>query len=240
MIRIGTSGWVYDDWKGRFYPADVGSEAMLPFYAQTFDTVEVNNTFYQLPSADSVDGWRERSPEGFLFAVKMNRYVTHRKNLLEPEEPVARFLDRVGRLDRKLGPVLVQLPPHWHVNVERLRSFITLLPQDRRYAFEFRHRSWYINEVYEALETGECAFCLHDHEDAPSPTEITADFIYVRFHGTEGGYHGEYAEEALAEWARKFAGWEEEGLDVYAYFNNDWQAHAVENGKRLRRLLETT
>jgi uncharacterized protein YecE (DUF72 family) len=151
---------------------------------------------------------------------------------------VGRFVERVSRLGEKLGPILVQLPPHWHVNAKRLRHFIEILPPAQRYAFEFRHPSWYTEEIYTLLRDSGRAFCIHDHKDAPSPTEITADFAYVRFHGTEGGYHGSYVEETLREWAQRLADWQAEGIDAYVYFNNDWEAHAVDNARQLRALIE--
>jgi uncharacterized protein YecE (DUF72 family) len=235
MIKIGTSGWMYDHWKGPFYPKDIGSDEMLPFYAQTFDTVEVNNTFYQLPSKEKVRRWGEDSPTGFLFVIKANRYITHMKNLLDPEEPVNTLMERVEILDAKLGPILFQLPPHWNVNAERLADFLEVLPQGPRYVFEFRDESWYTDEIYRLLEEGEAAFCIHDHHDAPSPEEVTADFTYLRFHGPTGDYEGKYREGDLRGWAEKIAEWQESGRDVYAYFNNDMRGYAVENARGLRR-----
>lgn len=234
MIKVGTSGWMYDHWKGPFYPEDIASDAMLSFYAQTFDTVEVNNTFYQLPSEGKVRGWKEDSPEGFLFVIKANRYITHMKNLLEPEEPVNTLMERIEILDQKLGPILFQLPPHWNVNAERLANFLKVLPQDLRYVFEFRDESWYVDEVYRLLEEAGAAFCIHDHHDAPSPEEVTADFVYLRFHGPRGDYGGKYREEDLRGWAEKIAAWHEADRDVYAYFNNDMRGYAVENARELR------
>lgn len=234
MIKIGTSGWMYDHWKGPFYPEDISSDDMLPFFAQTFDTVEVNNTFYQLPSEEKVRRWEEDSPADFLFVIKANRYITHMKNLLDPEEPVNTLMDRVGILDDKLGPILFQLPPHWNVNAERLANFLEVLPQGPRYVFEFRDESWYTDEIYHLLEEREAAFCIHDHRDAPSPEKVTTDFVYLRFHGPTGDYGGEYRKEDLRGWAEKMAGWQEDGGDVYAYFNNDMRGYAVENARELR------
>ncbi len=237
MIHIGTCGWVYQDWKGGFYPQDISSEEMLPAYAETFQTVEVNNTFYQLPDADAVRGWDARTPEGFTFAVKANRYITHMKNLLEPEEPLRHMMARVTLLGDKLGPILFQLPPGWHVNAQRLADFIDVLPQGRRYVFEFRHASWYSDAVYELLDQSGSAFCVHDHRDAPSPQQVTSAFVYVRFHGPRGDYGGRYSSEELADWAATLAAWHDEGRDVYGYFNNDAHGYAVENAKELEALL---
>jgi uncharacterized protein YecE (DUF72 family) len=168
-----------------------------------------------------------------VFAVKANRYITHMKNLLEPEEPVARMMDRIQELGEKLGPILFQLPPGWHVNASRLANFVGILPGGHRYAFEFRHESWYADPVYDVLEQSGSAFCIHDHRDAPSPRRVTADFIYVRFHGRGGGYEGRYPSADLSGWADTIAGWRDEGLDVYGYFNNDFRGYAVENAREL-------
>jgi uncharacterized protein YecE (DUF72 family) len=159
------------------------------------------------------------------------------KNLLDPEEPVERMMRRVAKLRDKLGPILFQLPPGWHINADRLVRFVRGLPRDQRYAFEFRHESWYADAVYEVLEQSGSAFCIHDHEDAPSPRRVTADFIYVRFHGQRGGYEGEYPSADLSAWADAIAGWHNEGLDVYVYFNNDFGGYAVENARGLIQLL---
>jgi len=234
MIRVGTSGWMYDHWKGPFYPEHMTSDEMLPFYTEVFDTVEVNNTFYQLPSKEKVRAWRDDSPEGFLFIIKANRYITHMKNLLEPEEPVNTLMERIEILGPKLGPILFQLPPQWNVNVDRLASFLDVLPQGPRYAFEFRDESWYREEIYDLLEGAEAAFCIHDHRDAPSPEKMTADFTYLRFHGPRGDYGGTYRGEHLRQWADKVKIWEEAGRDVYAFFNNDMKGYAVENARQLR------
>ena len=237
MIKIGTSGWMYDHWKGPFYPEDAASDEMLPYYAQTFDTVEVNNTFYQLPSEEQVEGWRHDAPHDFLFIIKANRYITHMKNLLEPEEPVRTLMERVGILGDQLGPILFQLPPQWHVNAERLDAFLDVLPEGQRAAFEFRDESWYTNLIYDLLGKAGAAFCIHDHQDAPSPERVTTDWVYVRFHGPRGDYGGKYPDDPLEEWAERMEGWAEDGLDVYAYFNNDMRGYAVENAKTLRGLV---
>lgn len=237
MIRIGTSGWVYDDWKGIVYREDASQQEWLGIYAESFATVEVNNTFYQLPGAETVRAWERRTPVDFLFAVKANRYITHMKNLLEPEGPVERMMARLNVLGEKLGPILFQLPPGWHVNARRLASFIDVLPQGQRYVFEFRHESWYTGSVYGILEESASAFCIHDHKDAPSPQRVTADFVYVRFHGRQGSYEGKYTSTNLADWADTIAGWREQGLDVYGYFNNDFHGYAIENARELIELL---
>jgi len=225
---------MYDHWKGPFYPQDIPPDEMLPYYTQTFDTVEVNNTFYQLPSVEKVESWRRDSPDDFLFIIKANRYITHMKNLLEPEEPVQTLMERVEILGDQLGPILFQLPPQWNVNQGRLENFLDVLPEDRRCAFEFRDESWYTDAVYELLDAAGAAFCIHDHRDAPSPERVTTDWVYIRFHGPRGDYGGKYQETILEEWAHKITSWTREGLDIYALFNNDMRGYAVENARMLR------
>jgi uncharacterized protein YecE (DUF72 family) len=217
MVRVGTSGWVYDGWQGVFYPQDLPQEEWLPFLADHFATVEINNTFYHLPDEKTVENWAARAPDDFLFAVKASRYITHVKNLLDPEEPVTTFMDRAGILGDKLGPVLFQLPPHWNVNVERLAKFIPVLPASHRYAFEFRDASWYTDDVFQILEENGCAFC--------------------RFHGPTGSYAGGYPLDVLQKWATRIVGWDEDGVDVYCYFNNDYQGHAVKNASELEDMI---
>jgi uncharacterized protein YecE (DUF72 family) len=237
MAWIGTSGWMYDHWKGPFYPVEIESEAMLPAYAETFRSVEVNNTFYQLPDAETVESWQRRVPKDFIFAVKANRYITHMKNLLEPEDPLANLMGRIARLGDKLGPILFQLPPGWHVNADRLAAFVDVLPESARCAFEFRHPSWYTSEILEILAERNCAFCIHDHADAPSPQEMTADFVYVRFHGPDGHYGTPYPDDTLASWAARIRSWQDERREVFAYFNNDAEGYAVDNAQALQDAL---
>jgi uncharacterized protein YecE (DUF72 family) len=237
MIRIGTSGWVYEHWRGVFYPRDLPQEDWLPFFADHFATVEINNTFYHLPQEETVRNWATLAPKDFLFAVKASRYITHVKNLLDPEKPVATFMDRAGMLGDKLGPILFQLPPHWNVNPERLADFIAVLPGAHRYAFEFRDASWYTDEVFQILQENDCAFCIHNHHDAPSPNRLTADYTYIRFHGPGGSYEGGYRPDVLREWAARMVGWDEDGIDVYCYFNNDPQGHAIKNASELEDMV---
>lgn len=189
---IGTSGWAYDDWKGLFYPEDLSSDELLPFYAQNFGTVEINNTFYQLPEKEVVRAWRDKVPNDFLFAVKANRYITHMKNLKDAEKPVERLIDTVSLLEDKLGPILFQLPPRWHVDLKRLKNFTKTLPDGYTYVFEVRHPTWYQEEVYEILSQINAALCIQDISGEMSPIKDLADFIYVRFHGPEGTYQGRY------------------------------------------------
>lgn len=238
-IPIGTSGWVYHHWKSKFYPKNLPQEEWLDFYAKKFNSVEINNTFYQLPDESTFRKWKEQTPQNFLFAVKANRYITHMKNLLEPKDPVRRLFDRCSSLGNKLGPILFQLPPQWKVNVERLRDFVQILPTDRRCAFEFRNPSWYCPEVYQVLHKNNCAFCIHDHQNAPSPEIVTADFVYIRFHGPTGNYGGKYRKGDLGEWKKKISNWAHKDKDMFTYFNNDMKAYSAQNAEELKSLSKS-
>lgn len=234
-FRVGTSGYQYDHWKELFYPADLPRSAWFAFYARHFDTVEINNTFYRLPGSNVFDAWRSAAPPGFLYALKLSRYGTHRKRLKEPKQSVDLFVSRARRLRGTLGPILVQLPPHWRVNVERLEGFLSVAPRSLRWTVEFRDPSWLCEPVFERLAAHNVALCIHDIIP-DHPCRVTADFTYLRFHGRR--YHGSYTPRALAAQARRIREFLDSGLDVYAYFNNDIGGHAVRNALDLRRYVE--
>jgi uncharacterized protein YecE (DUF72 family) len=238
LFRVGCSGWQYRHWRGEFYPADLPASRWFDYYAERFDTVEINNSFYRLPEAAVFEGWRRRAPRGFLYAVKASRYLTHNKKLKDPEEPVARFFDRATHLSEKLGPVLYQLPPGWKVNLERLEAFLALLPRRARHVMEFRDRSWYSDAVFEALDRGAVALCLHDMPGSAPERRSVGPFAYVRFHGYDERYGGRYSDERLEDWAGWLTERTLEGRDVYAYFNNDVGGHAPQDALRLRAMLE--
>jgi uncharacterized protein YecE (DUF72 family) len=237
-IHIGTSGWHYGHWKGPFYPEDLADSAMLAFYAEHFSTVEINNSFYRMPEKRTLAGWRDSVPDGFVFAVKASRYITHMKKLRDAREPLSRFLDAVDTLGEKLGPVLFQLPPRWHLNAERLVSFLDILPKDSRFAFEFRDSSWFTAGVYDALLRSGAAFCIYDLDGRLSPKEVTSDMAYIRLHGPSGPYRGEYDKEVLAGWAEAFGSWVKQGKEVYCYFDNDEGGHAPNDALRLARMIQ--
>jgi uncharacterized protein YecE (DUF72 family) len=232
--HIGTSGWQYASWRGAFYPEDLPQRDWLACYAARFDTVEVNNSFYRLPSAEVFEAWRERAGPGFCFAVKFSRYGSHLKRLRDPEGPVERFLERARRLGPRLGPVLVQLPPRWPVDVERLARFLEVVPRPPRWCIEFRDPSWLCEPVYALLRRQGAALCIHDLIER-HPREVTADFVYLRFHGDH--YGGSYSPQQLSAEARRIAAHLRRGLDVHAYFNNDADGHAVANALDLRRYV---
>jgi uncharacterized protein YecE (DUF72 family) len=237
-VHIGTSGWHYKGWVGLFYPEKLPAKEMMSFYAQHFDTVEVNNTFYHLPSATTFDSWRDNSPENFLFAVKGSRFITHMKKLKAPGTSTRKFFLGAERLEQKLGPILFQLPPHWRLNLERLAEFLEALPREHQYVFEFRDLSWLVPEVYELLRKHDAAFCIHDLSAQQTPLEITADFTYIRFHGPgTAKYAGSYSSQTLRNWAKRIDEWRKELLTVYVYFNNDIGGCAVRNARQLRQLL---
>ncbi len=237
-INIGTSGWHYSHWKGPFYPKDMPSGQFLSYYADRFKTTEINNSFYQLPAEKTLAHWRDTVPEGFTFAVKGSRYITHMKKLKEPEKSVGNFLERIEVLGDRLGPVLFQLPPKWKVNAERLESFLRGLPDGFSYAFEFRDHTWFSPEVEDILSRYGAGFCIYDLAGTQSPKTVTARLVYLRLHGPGGAYEGSYDDQTLSNWAGIIEGWRSDGRDVYCYFDNDEAGYAAEDASRLLRMLE--
>ena len=227
VVRIGCSGWNYASWREPFYGGRPARE-WLALYARHFDTVEVNNTFYRLPKKASVATWERTAPDGFCFAVKVSRYITHIKRLRDLGEPVARFRACIEPL-RKLGPFLWQLPPNFARDDDRLRATLESLPSDERHAFEFRHETWFADDVYALLRDHGAALVLTGEREV-----FTAPWTYVRFHRGVRGRRGNYSESELQEWSARIRSWD---CDVYAYFNNDWEAFAVRNAARLKELV---
>jgi uncharacterized protein YecE (DUF72 family) len=237
-LRIGCSGWNYDHWRERVYPKGVPARRWLEHYATLFDTVEVNATFYRLPSRQAVSAWVEQTPGNFLFSVKASRYLTHVKRLTDLGAGVQRFYDRLEPLvaSPKLGPVLWQLPANFHRDDERLASALEQLPPGR-HCFEFRHASWFCDDVYQLLRRHRAALVIGDTPERPFQTlELTTDWTFVRFHRGRRGRNGNYSDRELGQWARRLRDWRRR-VDVYAYFNNDWEGYAVRNGRWLRDRL---
>jgi len=237
-VRIGCSGWNYADWRERFYPKGLPARLWLEHYAQHFDTVEVNNTFYRLPNRSAVENWVKQSPAGFTFAVKSSRYLTHIKRLTNMDEGVRRYYERIEPLvdSPKMGPVLWQLPANFQRDDERLRNALAKLPRGR-HCFEFRHPSWFCDEVYGLLRRRRAALVIGLTPERPFQTfEMTASWTFLRFHYGERGRGGNYSQRELEAWAERIAEWRER-VEVYAYFNNDWQAFAPRNALELKRLL---
>jgi uncharacterized protein YecE (DUF72 family) len=238
QVRIGCSGWNYDDWKGRLYPDGEPRRRWLELYAARFDTVEVNTTFYRLPSRDAVAGWVQQTPPQFEFAVKASRYLTHIKRLRELGDGIRRFYERIEPLSQagRLGPVLWQLPENFHRDDERLAAWLQALP-DGRHTIEFRHQSWFVPEVMSALRAGRVALTIADHPKRPFQShEATADWRFVRFHYGSRGRDGNYSPAEIDTWARRIAAWRRTH-EVYAYFNNDWHGYAPANALALRARL---
>ena len=236
-VRIGTSGWEYAHWRGRFYPRDLPRDRWLEFYAREFDTVELNNSFYRLPDADAFTTWARRVPDGFSFAVKASRYLTHVRRLREPTEPLDRLWSRARCLGDHLGPMLYQLPPRWRPNPERLASFLEALPDGHPQALEIRDPRWYGRWLVSRLEGAGVSLCLHDMAGSAPQPEPIGPFVYVRFHGSGIRYGGRYTPQRLAAWASRMAEWAASGSPVWAYFNNDMDGHAIRDAERLRSML---
>ncbi|MCL7744130.1 DUF72 domain-containing protein [Guyparkeria hydrothermalis] len=236
--HLGTSGWNYRHWREVFYPASLPASEWLSFYAERFASVEINATFYRLPSEATLDAWRQAVPSDFRFAVKASRYITHMKKLKDPLESTGAFFEKIERLGDRLGPILFQLPPRWRVNPDRLAAFLEALPSGHRYAFEFRDPSWWTESVTDLLVEHRAAFCLFDLEGEAPPGWTTADFVYLRWHGSDGRYQGRYSDATLDDWAERIRGWVAAGRDVYGYFDNDAEGQAPEDAARLLSRLE--
>jgi uncharacterized protein YecE (DUF72 family) len=233
-VRVGCSGWQYKHWKGDFYPADLSTSRWFERYSQTFDTVEINNSFYRWPAAETFDKWRAQAPRGFVYAVKAARFLTHMKKLKDPEEPVARTFEHAEHLGPHLGPVLYQLPPRWPVNVERFHHFLETLPKGRLQTVEFREPSWYTDEIFDLLRKYRVALCLHDMQGSATGKVVIGPFVYVRFHFGTHKYGGRYEDYRLDDWAEWLAECAAQGKKVFAYFNNDTGGHAPRDAVRLR------
>jgi uncharacterized protein YecE (DUF72 family) len=237
-ILVGTSGFSYRHWrKGVFYPDGVPQAKELEYFAGEFRTVELNSPFYHLPSETTFAQWKRRTPRDFVFAVKASRFITHVKQLRGCEEPLTTLVMRARKLGGKLGPLLFQLPPSLELDLDRLSSFLRLLPKARRVVFEFRHESWFRDPVYALLEKQRVALCLAVGGRSASEPVVTAPFVYLRMH-YGAGKDGNFTKRQLVSWAERLERWLAEGLDAYAYFNNDWGGLAVKNARALRDLLK--
>ena len=249
--RVGCSGWDYPHWRARFHAAEVPRRSWLESYAQEFDCVELNNSFYRLPAPETFGRWASRVPPGFLFAVKASRYLTHMKKLKDPDEPIRRLLEHAQHLGTHLGPILYQLPPRWMPDVQRLSTFIAALPTHTpghdgprvgplRHVIEFRHETGVTDEVLAVLRHRGVGLCLHDMPGGPvgsAARAVTGDTVYVRFHGGTGRYSGRYPDRVLDAWAAFLDPHIEAGRHVFAFFNNDIDAQAPTDALRLRQRL---
>ena len=234
---IGCSGWHYDHWCGLYYPEGLSKPKWLQFYAKKFTTVELNNSFYHLPSEKAFITWRESSPDNFTFAVKVSRFITHIKRLKNLGLAVENFLSRACLLEKKLGPLLYQLPPNMKRNDEVLENFLSSLPQKYQHVFEFRHESWIDDSVFHILQQYNAGLCVFDMPGFTCPLVATSDFAYIRFHGSEGLYSSCYSDEELSHWAERIARLGQNLKAIYIYFNNDAEAFAVKNAFTLINYL---
>jgi uncharacterized protein YecE (DUF72 family) len=231
-VLIGTSGWQYKDWRGPFYPPDLPQARWLEYYAERFCVQEVNNAFYRLPEASTFAAWAARTPDDFVMVVKVSRFLTHVKRLKDPEEPVARFVERASHLGPKLGPVLLQLPPTLRCDLERLDRALSRFPVEWRVAVEFRHDSWFTDETRAVLERRGAAFCLADSPRRQTPVWRTTDWGYLRLHEGTGSPHPCYTPAALDRWAGRLAELHGPEAEVFVFFNNDPKGCAVRDAVR--------
>lgn len=238
-VHIGTSGWSYDHWQGVLYPHGVPQKARLDYYLQRYATVEVNSSYYHWPRDTTFTGWRERLPEGFRMTVKAPRGLTHSKRLFEPEVWLERIEWGLRGLGEKLGVLLVQLPPSFEYDAERLDYFLEKTPDWIPVACELRHPSWDREETFQLLERHGAAYCVMSGAHLPCILRATAPFVYLRLHGPDPNYlyGGSYTDADLCWWADRIREWTGQGRDVWAYFNNDWEGNAVRNADRLKEFV---
>ena len=236
-IHVGTSGWHYAHWRGTFYPEKLSTTKWLDYYLERFGSVELNNSFYRLPSAETFAAWAARVPKPFVFAVKASRFITHMKKLNLDRAGLEKFFSAVAGLGSHLGPILFQLPPHWKLNLERLEHFLNELPPEHRYAFELRDPSWLVPEVMALFESHKIAFCIYELAGFTTPLHVTADLVYVRLHGPGDKYAGDYDRASLERWAQRGLAWQAEGREVHFYFDNDQRGYAAHNADLLAELV---
>lgn len=238
-VLIGTSGWHYTSWRGQFFPDGLRIKDQLRYYAEQFNTAELNGVFYRTPTREAVSNWRQQTGKDFVFAWKASKFITHWKRLNRNSSNSLDLLeDRLSLLRDKAGPILFQLPPNFEVDAGRLQAFLKMLRKKRRYSFEFRHPSWYQPKILKLLSARNIALCLSDHHDAPAPWRRTADFVYVRAHGPGGRYKGHYSDAHLSDWAKRIRSWKRRGYDVYVYFDNDQKSAAPADARKLLSLIE--
>jgi uncharacterized protein YecE (DUF72 family) len=236
-VHVGCSGWVYKHWRGIFYPEGLPQKRWFERYAEDFDTVEINASFYRIPLSSTFEGWRHKAPEGFRYALKVNRFITHLKKLVGVEEALNDFVALARRLEGSLGPLLYQLPPSLKLDLDRLEQFLRLLPEDLSNVFEFRNKSWYVPETYALLDRYAASFCIHDMPGSKTERVATGRIAYVRFHGGEGKYWGRYSDEALLNWSDWILDQSSSGRSVWCYFNNDIRGHAIHDAQTLKSMV---
>ena len=237
QIRVGCSGWQYRHWRELFYPKGLAQTRWFAFYAEHFDTVEINSSFYHLPKASTFEKWRDEAPPGFCYAIKANRFITQAKKLLDCEEPMERMMTATRHLGDRLGPMLYQLPPGMKINLERLETFLKILPSGVTSVFEFRNGSWYDPETYDLLDRYGAGFVVHDMPGSRSERIAVGPVVYVRFHGGEGKYWGRYSDEGLLSWTDWLIEQARSGRTCWCYFNNDIHGHAIEDARTLKAMV---
>jgi uncharacterized protein YecE (DUF72 family) len=239
-VVVGTSGWTYDSWRGPFYPREIARKDWLEWYGTRFTTTEINGSFYRTPSLEAVREWRRRTPSSFIFAWKASKFITHWKRLNDTcANSIALMDSRLKLLGPKLGPVLFQLPARFEADRDRLASFLDMLPARRRYAFEFRHPSWFKDDILDLLSEHDVSLCLADHHQAPAPWVATASHVYVRGHGPDGRYRDNYPVATLRKWSHSIQRWRRENRRVHVYFDNDQKSAAPTDARRLIALLQS-
>jgi len=236
-LFIGTSGWIYNHWAEVFYPKSLPKDRWLEYYCHHFSTVEINNTFYRLPPESAFLKWNLKTPDNFTFSVKASRYITHIKKLSDPKESTEVFLSRANLLGEKLGPILFQLPPQFKINIGKLEGMLKIIEKKFRYTFEFRHPSWFCENIYQLLQKQNIALCIADSPNFPTVLGRTADFCYFRLHGATVLYGSRYSKEEIKNWATYIERYLKEGADVYVYFDNDAFGFAVANAKEMLEIL---
>lgn len=237
-VLIGTSGWTYPHWRGSFFPDDLPAEQRLSYYADRFNSVEINTTFYGTPTRAAVRGWLDAVPKSFRFAVKGSRFTTHNKKLLDPRKSTQKTFQAIEPLAEQVCAALFQLPPRWRFNGDRLAAFLQAMPKKYRYALEFREPSWLCEEAYAILRAHNAALCLYDLKGFHAPEITTANWVYVRLHGpTAAAYRGSYPEKTLRHWAELIDSWRRERKEVLVYFDNDEKGYAAADALRLRNLI---
>ena len=234
-IRIGTSGWTYQHWQRVFYPVKWPKSRWLEYYSEHFDTVELNASFYRLPNRTTFESWKARTPDNFLWSVKGSKFITHTRRLKNPAESLDRLYGVTAGLGEKRGVILFQLPPSLAFDEKVFRDFCESLDPEIRHALEIRHPSWINDQVFDILSEFNIALCMADTAGRyPSCETMTADFAYIRLHGSQKLYASEYSEEELRTWAEKVDAW---NRDAFIYFDNDFEGHAVNNARRLKEIL---
>ncbi len=239
---VGTSGWSYKHWKGVFYPQELSQSKWLKYYSQHFDTVEINNSFYRLPEKETFVAWRKATPPNFIFAVKANRFITHMKKLSQPDLSLSKFFDNSSGLNKKLGPILFQLPPFWNLNLKRFKEFVAALKRQKiikgmRITLEIRNATWLSEDVYYILKNANISLCFSDWTNLKVEGPVTADFVFIRRHGSSVLYASEYSDEELIKDAKRIRDWLKKGIDVYIYFNNDAYGWATKNARTLLEMI---